>query len=364
VTVRFSPTSAGASSGIVTFTGGGGASETVSGVGVALPNVTIVATDRTATEAGLTTGAFRVSRTGSTASPLTVSYSVGGTATPGSDYVALPGTVTIAAGASTATIVVRPINDLLMEGDETVIATISADPAYLADAAASATVAITSDEKVTIAAVAPTATEAGPSIAVFRVSRTGSTASPLTVSYSVSGTATPGSDYTTLPGSVMIPAGLSTADIPVTPIDDSLVEVNETVVAQLSEHAGYTIGSPSSARVTITTGAKVTISAIDRTATEAGPTPGAFRVSRTGSRASPLTVSYSLTGTATPGSDYAALPGSVTIPAGAATATIVVTPLNDSVAEVNETVVLTLTPKPAYTIGIPGHATVTIISNE
>ena len=55
------------------------------------PTVTIAATDATATEAGLTTGTFTVSRTGSTTAALTVHYSVSGTATAGSDYTALSG---------------------------------------------------------------------------------------------------------------------------------------------------------------------------------------------------------------------------------------------------------------------------------
>src|SRR5437867_3354774 len=68
------------------------------------PTVTIQATDPNALEnfvnlpqIGFTsTGTFTVTRTAENlASALTVSYSVSGTATPGSDYNALPGTVTI-----------------------------------------------------------------------------------------------------------------------------------------------------------------------------------------------------------------------------------------------------------------------------
>jgi hypothetical protein len=216
------------------------------------PVVAIFATDATATEAGSTTGTLRVViRTGITAAPLTVFYTVGGTATPGSDYMALPGSVTIPAGSSSAPIIVTPINDALMEGNETVIATLSGNAAYMVGTPRSATVTIISDEKVTIIATDPTATEAGPTTGIFTVSRTGSTATPLTVYYTVGGTATKGSDYTTLPGSVTIPAGSSSAPIIVTPIDDALVEGNETVVVKLSSKPTYAVGTPSSATVTI-----------------------------------------------------------------------------------------------------------------
>jgi YVTN family beta-propeller protein/parallel beta-helix repeat protein len=113
-----------------------------------VPVVTVSATDPTATEAGLTTGQFTVTRSGSTAADLTVQYTVGGSATPTSDYAALSGSVTILAGSSTATITVTPVDDTDAEGDETVVATLGADAAYAVGAPASATVTITSDDYV------------------------------------------------------------------------------------------------------------------------------------------------------------------------------------------------------------------------
>jgi hypothetical protein len=108
----------------------------------------------------------------------------------------------------------------------------------------------------------------------------------------------------------------------------------------------------------------VTITATDGTATEAGPTTGTMTVSRTGSTASPLTVNYTVGGTATSGSDYTALSGSVTIPGGSASAPVVVTPIDDAAVEVNETVVATLAANAAYTVGSPSNATVTIVSDD
>jgi subtilase family serine protease len=65
-----------------------------------------------------------------------------------------------------------------------------------------------------------------------------------------------------------------------------------------------------------------------------------------------------------PGSDYAALPGSVTIPVGAASATIVVTPIDDPTVELDETAIVSLRPDAAYFVTSPGRATVTIVSDE
>ena len=49
-----------------------------------------------------------------------------------------------------------------------------------------------------------------------------------------------------------------------------------------------------------------------------------------------------LSGSATPGADYVALPGTITIPAGESYTTITVTPLDDLIAEPDETVVVSL----------------------
>ena len=54
----------------------------------------------------------------------------------------------------------------------------------------------------------------------------------------------------------------------------------------------------------------------------------------------------------------------MTIPGGSSSAQIIVTTLDDNVAEGNESVVLTLTADAAYTIGSPSSATVMILDNE
>ena len=109
---------------------------------------------------------------------------------------------------------------------------------------------------------------------------------------------------------------------------------------------------------------RVTIAVTTATATEAGPTSGVLTVTRTGDTTSALTVSYAAAGTATAGADYIALPGTVTIPAGASTATISVTPIDDSLVEPNETVIVSLAADPAYGVGSPGSATITIVSDD
>ena len=108
----------------------------------------------------------------------------------------------------------------------------------------------------------------------------------------------------------------------------------------------------------------VTIVATDANASEPGTNTGTFTVSRTGSTSDSLTVNYTLAGTATNGSDYTSLSGSVTILSGSSTATITLTPIDDVLVESNETVIVTVASNAAYTVGTPGGATVTITDND
>src|SRR5207237_1035028 len=149
------------------------------------------------------------------------------------------------------------------------------------------------------------------------ISRTGDTSAALTVNYTLGGTAQNGTDYEQLGTSVTMAAGASSATVTVTPIDDTQVEGNETEVLTISTEAGYTVGSPSSATVTIHDNDQgpslptVTVTASDANASESGDT-GAFTITRTGGTASALTVNYSLNGSASNGSDYQQLGNSVT----------------------------------------------------
>ncbi len=104
----------------------------------------------------------------------------------------------------------------------------------------------------------------------------------------------------------------------------------------------------------------VSVDARDPSATEDPPSSGRFAVTRVGSSAGALAVSYALSGSAANGSDYQTLDGSVVIAAGSESASIAVTPIADGVAEGQETVTLTLTSAAAYQLGTVKSASVTI----
>ena len=105
---------------------------------------------------------------------------------------------------------------------------------------------------------------------------------------------------------------------------------------------------------------QLTIGATTPRAYAAEGAPGRFTLYRAGG-IEPLTIAYSVAGTALPGVDYAPLSGTVTLSPGARTAFIDVPPLPPGALPLPpRTVVLTLEPHASYLLGSPAAATVTI----
>jgi subtilisin family serine protease/subtilase family serine protease len=116
--------------------------------------------------------------------------------------------------------------------------------------------------------------------------------------------------------------------------------------------------------VTVSPANQVTVTASTPQATEAGPVAGVFTFTRTGDSTAPLTVHYTVAGTAVVGNDYLSLPGTVTIEVASPTAIVSVMPIDDAAYENNESVVLTLAADAGYSIGAPNAGTVTVVSND
>ena len=193
----------------------------------------------------------------------TATFSTDYTQTGAASFTPPTGTVTFAAGSSTATVTVDPTADGAAELDETVILTVTAGTGYNVAAPSVATGTITNDDTEVSVAVSPASvTEDGPTNMVFTFTRTGIISGPLTVNFSVGGTAAyapPGGDYqtdnpltfTTTSGTVTFLAGSSTATVTADPFGDADLEPNETVILTVTAGAGYTVGSPNSATGTI-----------------------------------------------------------------------------------------------------------------
>ncbi|MEB3831064.1 FG-GAP-like repeat-containing protein, partial [Phormidium sp. CCY1219] len=102
------------------------------------------------------------------------------------------------------------------------------------------------------------------------------------------------------------------------------------------------------------------------TPAEGGATAGTFTLTLSETATADTTINYTVTGTATSGTDYTALSGTVTIPTGSTTATIDVTPTDDAIIDAGETVIVTLNTGTGYNVGsAPNNtATLTITDND
>jgi uncharacterized protein (DUF1800 family) len=149
--------------------------------------VTITASDPNADTSGGNPGVVTFTRTGDTSSPLTVGYSVGGSAVNGIDYQGLPGTVTIPAFESSAAVGISPNPTLSQAASSTVILTLNAGSGYTLGGSAPATVTIQNiPPTLYVAQVRPTSSASGSTgsgVATILVSSDGSLAS-VSVSYS------------------------------------------------------------------------------------------------------------------------------------------------------------------------------------
>jgi hypothetical protein len=354
-------------------------------------DVSVTVSPGSVSEDGATNLVYTFTRAGATANPLTVNFSVGGTANFGAspnDYTetgattfsSSSGSVTFGPGSSTATVTVDPEADTTVEGDETVILSLTSGAGYNVGSPSSATGTITNDDADVSVAVAPASvTEDGATNLVYTFTRSGFTAGALTVNFSVGGTATFGvspddytqtgaTTFTTTSGSVTFAPGNSTATVTVNPEADTTAEADETVIISLTAGASYNVVNPSSATGTILNDDTLVSVAVSPSSTTEGGANMVYTFTRTGPTTSSLTVNFSVGGSASFPADYSQSGAATFTPptatvnfgAGSSTATVTVTPLSDCDVEGSETVVFTVQPGTGYGVGSPSSATGTI----
>jgi Calx-beta domain/Domain of unknown function (DUF4114)/RTX calcium-binding nonapeptide repeat (4 copies) len=223
------------------------------------PVIALTASDANASEDKKDPGLFNLTRTGSTAQALTVNYSIAGTATNDTDYKKLTGTATFKAGQSQISIEIKPSNDKIYEGSETVILTLNdGGTNYKFDPIANTGTVTIADEdlpsislSVTDDKAAETKIGEAANPGQFTLKRTGITTDSLTVNYTLDGSANNGIDYQKLENSVTFAAGSDTAIINIKPIDDQLAEGTETVKLKLSDNSNYKIDEEKSGTIKI-----------------------------------------------------------------------------------------------------------------
>ena len=226
---------------------------------------------------------------------------------------------------------------------------------------------------VNVSATTPTCTEGLPgSPGVFTITRN-SSGSPLTVNYTLKGTATNGVQYQSLPLSVTFNSAATSTNINIVPIDDGIPSTTRSVILTIQPTGGY--AGAGNAVVSILDGDTPTIDITggsqaygrytnDPTATVGGNNDLIpYTLTRLGklTTGSDLNVNLSYGGSAVGGTDYTPV-SSVTIPDGAATATLAISPLDNPSVTTNRTVVVNVQAGGGYAVGSSGTATGTVVS--
>lgn len=221
-------------------------------------DVSAVASDAAAAEGGSDNGEFTITRvTADMSQPLAVRFQMSGTAT-NSDYLLqtngvtlTTNVVTIPAGSSTVVVSLVPVDDSISEFAETAILAVTPSPNYNV-AGASATVTIADNDTPVIdisGGPASVFEQTTNDFLQFTLTRKGNLAASTIVNLTYGGTATAGVDYTANTP-ITIDPGVVTQTFQVHPLDDSIVESNETVTVSIATGVGYNVGTNAPTTVT------------------------------------------------------------------------------------------------------------------
>lgn len=176
------------------------------------------------------------------------------------------------------------------------------------------------------------------------------------------GTATNGSDYHGIGGAGVLLPGVDFFTVPVTLLDDGIAEPAETIEMSVSKCVNCQLGLATHA-LTIRDNTLPRVTFDQPTSGAMESTPGTVSLSILPASPVAITVDYVVSGTAS-ASDYGLRDGTLTIPAGATTASISIEHIDDSLDEDPEMVVVTLSNPSNAIIGLYATNTHTISDDD
>lgn len=354
--------------------------------------VNITASDPNAAEPS-DTGAFTITRTGGDLSQdLQILYFLSGSASAGTDYERLPNPIVIPAGATSVEVLVRPINDSGLEGNESIELFLRSGTGYTVGSSARATVTIADNDPEplpvpTVNITPSTLTVEEGESGGFTITRTGNTADALQVTINLSADAALTSEDFALTGNILsatatqiqvvIPEGQASTELTFAAESDVLAEAVESLSLTVVDTAAYDVGTSGSATASIAESAAIlpTISLTpDALLVEEGETDS-LTVTRTGDTSDDLFVTININpGSGLTASDFS-LGGNVlaltetslrvTIPAGQASTGLTFTAENDALAEAEETLTFTVVDTDTYNVDAgAGSATASIAPSD
>ncbi|MCC7376001.1 MAG: PKD domain-containing protein [Verrucomicrobiales bacterium] len=363
------------------------------------PVVTVSATDAEAAE-GDDPGVFTIRRTGALGEALRVYYRFGGSAVHQADYVASGDQILIPAGQSQVSITVTPIDDNRREDDETIDLELIPDPTYTLGQPSGAEVTLVDngDAQPAVGFVLLSSrgleSQENANLAV-RISGNPDEGDDkaVTVAWEVlGGSASNGSDYVLTNGTLVFsytdpegdePLGNRIGIIPLKVINDLLPEPDENLLVRLritgTELPSEDTNNPPTF---VTNGvsdvyavhtytildddqSRIEVSASSPQTSETPGDPVWFSIRRTGRTNLAQVVTFQLSGSAVPASDYLDFDRVITFAPGQNEVRLTLVPVDDPVGEYREDVVLTLLTAPgAGFVKDHDRATISIEDND
>ncbi len=299
-----------------------------------VPTVNLSVSTPAATEANATVVTVTATASFAVSGAQTVSLGVSGTNITVGDYTLSNTTITIPNGQTTGTVNFTIVDDLLVEGTETAVLTISSPTSGLTlGNTISQNVTITDNDFPTVALSvnANIGEETNSTVIVITATASAPSATAQTVTLSITGTNITPADYFLSSATITIPAGQTSGTVSLTISDDGIQESDETAILTIgSPSSGLVLGSPTVQNILIKnnsctfmrkTGSIVSangseIPAFDpvskRLYVVAGPIVEFFNVANDGS----LTLGGTISPGFTPPSNRTILPNSVAVKNG------------------------------------------------
>ncbi|MCB1177750.1 MAG: Ig-like domain-containing protein [Leptospiraceae bacterium] len=323
---------------------------------------------------GVTTVNIPVSISAVSGQTVSVNYSItGGSATGGgTDYTLASGTLTYSPGTTSQNVVLSITDDAIDELDETVVITLASPTNAILGTNTSFTYTIQDNDLPPVVNFDSTSLSNSETVTSVNIPVSLSAVSGLTatVNYSVTGGSATGggTDYTLNSGTLIYSPGVSTQNIVMSVVNDSIYEGTETIEITLSSPINITLGSNIVHTYSILNDEAIpTISFDSASSTGAeSVTSVNLPVSLSGVSAFTTTVNYSVTGgTATgSGTDYTLASGTLTYSPGTTSQNIPITINNDSNTELNETIVITIASPSNANLGSITSHTYTITDDD
>lgn len=251
----------------------------------------------------------------------------------------LPATVTLPAGQTSITFTATPINDTLFDGSHNIIVT-ATPPAGSGLFAGITTLALTDDDAPVITlSVSPYTVGENASASTATVTLGAAPSSPMVLALA-------SSDPTaaTVPQSLSLDPGQTSATFLVTPVNDTKIDGTQTTTIS----ATLPNAPPATALFTVTDNETTTLALYPGTPTEGSTVSGSISI--TGTLPAPLTITLTSANTA-----QLTVPATVTIPAGSTSATFTLTAVDDTDTDGSVSVAITAA-SPGFT-SITANAT-------